>query len=429
MSKMFLSAVFATALSAAFSAPVVSNVSVSQTSPGGDVAVTYDLSEDAIVTAEFLSVADGQADVSLASWRLYGDVCKRVASGSGRSFVWRPEGGAASEDVRVVVRAWTDANPPPVLVQDLVLPIEDANIATYKTNELGRLYYPSLAALPGGVTSRRYKTAKMAFVRIPAKGVTWWMGSPDSDSERNSNEARHQVTLTNDYYLAVYPLTQAQYLAIAYVRSWRSSGTYCLDYGITGQQTWASYNCTNGTDWAVCPIDCLNEFMLLGTFSTADRGVKVDQRTVVEGFRSLTGWDNANLPTEAEWEFACRAGSGDPRNVDGTEIDDVAWHAGNSGGRIRPVGLKRPNAWGLYDMLGNVWECCVDSWRNTCGTDAATAPAYLTWGRSIVSRGGAFDEPAAACRCASRHSGGGRDNDKANRIPGEGVRLMIPICN
>ncbi len=84
------------------------------------------------------------------------------------------------------------------------------------------------------------------------------------------------------------------------------------------------------------------------------------------------------LPTEAEWQFACTAGA--PAYRYGP-VDDIAWYAGNSDGQPHPVGLKTPNAWGLHDMLGNVWEWCWDLY------DPATYGAYR------IFRGGGFDDP------------------------------------
>ena len=434
MSKLIL--VFAAGLSmAAVAVPTVENVQLSQTA-GGDVTVTYNLSEQAIVTAEF--EVDGQPVTGKMAWRLYGDVSKVVAGGNGKKIVWRPEGvfgGAAptAANTKVTVKAWTDANPPPVMVQDLAMPIEAANITAYKNGRYGISYYPSLDVLPEGVTSRRYKTAKMPFVRIPAKGVTFWMGSPDSDPDHRSDEPYHQVTLTNDYYLAVYELTQAQMLAIAWVNEsmGRSGKNNYISYypSVATNNTGSSYNCGSGKDWEICPVDMLREFNIRNEYGAADQWTAAPA-TIVGQFRTLSGWTAAHVPTEAEWEFACRAGSGDPRNVEGAELDEIAWYADNADGRIHPVGLKRPNAWGLYDMLGNVWECCRDAWYgNPISTEAQTAPVWYRWGRSMVSRGGAFDSNVAQVRSASRHNGAGRDADVGKCYPGEGMRLMIPIFN
>ena len=89
-----------------------------------------------------------------------------------------------------------------------------------------------------------------------------------------------------------------------------------------------------------------------------------------------TTTQKADLPSEAEWEFACRAGSGDPLNAAG-DIDDIAWHSGNAEGTFHPVGLKKPNAWGLYDMLGGVWEICRDGYAANLGTAAVENEDFL----------------------------------------------------
>ena len=434
MNKLFLLSLSCGCLSA-IAAPSVSEVSLSQVE-NGDVVVTYNLSERAIVTAEF--EVDGQPVAGKMSWRLYGDVGKIVSAGDGKEIVWRPDGafGATAPtaaNTKVVVKAWTDANPPPVLVQNMAMPIESANITNYRDGRYGTSYYPSLDALPGGVTSRRYKTSMMPFVRIPAKGVTFWMGSPDSDPDHRSDEPYHQVTLTNDYYMAVYPLTQAQMLAIAWVNESvgrTGKNNYISNYpSVATNDTGSSYNCCSGKDWEICPVDKLKEFNIRNEYAAADQWTAA-AATIVGQFRTMTGWSSAHVPTEAEWEYACRAGSGDPRNVEGAELDEIAWYDDNSDGRIHPVGLKKPNAWGLYDMLGNVWECCRDAWyENPISTEPQTAPVWYRWGRSMVSRGGAFDSPAAQVRSAARHNGAGRNNDVGNMYPGEGMRLMIPIFN
>ncbi|WP_329415806.1 formylglycine-generating enzyme family protein [Streptomyces sp. NBC_00704] len=97
--------------------------------------------------------------------------------------------------------------------------------------------------------------------------------------------------------------------------------------------------------------------------------------------------DGYRLPTEAEWEHACRAGTSGPRYG---PLDDIAWHRGNSGERLHEVGGRLPNPWGLYDMLGNVWEWCWDVY------DAEVYGAYR------VLRGGGWFDEHWSCRASVR---------------------------
>ena len=109
------------------------------------------------------------------------------------------------------------------------------------------------------------------------------------------------------------------------------------------------------------------------------------------------GWKFA-LPTEAQWEYACRAGEiGD---YSGGVIDEVGWYEGNSGKRTHEVGQKKANAWGLYDMHGNVWEWCADWYAP--GLKGGTDPIGPSSGEYLVGRGGAWCDPAKVCRTYSR---------------------------
>ncbi len=98
--------------------------------------------------------------------------------------------------------------------------------------------------------------------------------------------------------------------------------------------------------------------------------------------------DGYRLPTEAEWEYACRAGTGGPRY--GT-LDDIAWYRGNSGERPHEPGGRLPNPWGLYDMLGNVWEWCWDLYD---------PEVYGTY--RVLRGGGWFDDEHWSCRASVR---------------------------
>lgn len=289
-------------------APEISNVSIAVDSDNRNVTVTYDLSEDAIVTAEF--EVDEQRITGAAGWRISGDVHKRVTAGEGKTFKWRPDvvTSVAAANTTVKVKAWTPANPPPVFVQDLC--IHDIN--------MGQRYYDSIEQLPNGVQDRVYKTTKMVFMRIPAKGVTWYMG----DETGASGATRHKVTFTYDYYMAVYPLTQRQYLSI---------GRCQYNYNTTrlqgkGDNTESSYTCNDGDDWEICPVDYMNKSKLINIWDSLESApYKVEGNSLVNAFRIIqTGVvgdpagsvSKAHIPTEAEWEYACRAGNGDRLNVE-----------------------------------------------------------------------------------------------------------------
>lgn len=114
--------------------------------------------------------------------------------------------------------------------------------------------------------------------------------------------------------------------------------------------------------------------------------------------------DGYHLPTEAEWEFACRAGS---TGVRYGELDAIAWHRGNSGGSTHPVGLLQPNAWGLYDLLGNVWEWCNDIYDPS------------VYGDYRIFRGGGWNDAPRGVLVTNRR----RSHPVAFRIDDLGFRL------
>jgi formylglycine-generating enzyme required for sulfatase activity len=130
------------------------------------------------------------------------------------------------------------------------------------------------------------------------------------------------------------------------------------------------------------------------------------------------------MPSESEWEAACRA-DGETRFSGGDDLASLereGWFCGNAAGSTHPVGRKAPNAWGLYDMLGNVREPCLDAWHKTYRNAPAGGSPWLGRSRSPprVLRGGSFQEAGEACRSASRACASPGQPD-----PRQGLRLCL----
>jgi len=207
------------------------------------------------------------------------------------------------------------------------------------------------------------------FVEFRVGGVTqrmrwippgeFMMGSPPEEKERYSNEDQHRVTLTHGYWLGDTPVTQALWLAVMGENPSHFQGE--------------PRRPVEQASWEDCQHFC------------ARLGARVQGLT-------------CRLPTEAEWEYACRAGTRDARYG---ELDAVAWYAKNSGGETHLVKLKAANPWGLFDMLGNVWEWCSD-WYSQYSRAAQRDPAGAAAGALRVMRGGSWGHGAGDVRAAYR---------------------------
>lgn len=138
-------------------------------------------------------------------------------------------------------------------------------------------------------------------------------------------------------------------------------------------------------------------------FQGADRPVENvswdDAQIFISKLNAMLGVTCFRLPTEAEWEYACRAGT---TSATYGNLDDVAWYENNSGKETHPVGQKQPNAWGLYDMLGNVWEWCQD-WYGGYPDGDVIDPVGPSSGSYRVSRGGSWFTDARRVRAAYRN--------------------------
>lgn len=146
--------------------------------------------------------------------------------------------------------------------------------------------------------------------------------------------------------------------------------------------------------------------MLMGNNPSSFKGVNQPANNIsweeaqefIEKINILSKAYTYRLPTEAEWEYACRAGSTETHAGD---LDQMAWYEANSGGKSHPVGKKKPNAWGLYDMHGNVQEWCQD-WYGEYPSETVTDPQGPKNGTDKVLRGGGWHNHPKSCRSASR---------------------------
>jgi len=205
------------------------------------------------------------------------------------------------------------------------------------------------------------KGVTMKLVRIrPGK---FMMGSPDSEVGREGSEGpQHEVTISKPFYLSVTEVTQAQYEAVM----GRNPGHY---------------------KGPVNPIECVS------WKDASDLCLRLSEKT----------HKTVRLPTEAEWEYACRAGSKTAFSFGNSDnaLAECAWSKDNSPGTTHPVGQKKPNAWGLYDMHGNVWEWCAD-WYGEYPKGSVTDPAGPGSGPVRVLRGGSWQEGPLGCRSSRR---------------------------
>jgi formylglycine-generating enzyme required for sulfatase activity len=222
------------------------------------------------------------------------------------------------------------------------------------------------------IAERYTNSVGMSFVQI--EPGTFTMGSPDGELARGNDETQHQVTLSKYFYLQTTEVTQGQWKAV--MGSNPSSFNTCGDN---------------------CPVE------------------NVSWNDVQDFIQKLNEKENTTkytLPTEAQWEYAARAGTSTAffdGNISETgcnpepNLSYMGWYCYNADSKTHPVAHKEPNVWGLYDMYGNVWEWCSD-WYGTYPNSAVTDPVGPDTGSSRVLRGGSWVNSAGYCRSAVRNS-------------------------
>ena len=358
--------------------PRIDPASVKMNQPVDSTTVTieYTLQEaPGIVTLDVQTNTTSNVEADDSGWisiggenlqSLEGEVYKYVAELGKHVITWRafedwPGHKFSDGRARAVVTAWATNAPPDYLVVDLT---EDNHVR----------YYTSTNFLPyGGLTNVYYKRDAIVMRKIPAQAVEWKMGSAVGTQNHSANQELHDVILTNDYYMGVFMLTRGQVGKFASL----SSGT--MNYTIDGATaTHSGTICCADYEDPTNTVPCCGTgwgFMRGSTgYSWPANRHKVQSTRWLGKIRSKTGVD-FDIPTEAQWEFACRAGtttvvySGDfTPSTQSTYLNPIAWYNSNIGGYIwHSIGLKLPNAFGLYDMIGNGREMCLDCYDKFYG--------------------------------------------------------------
>lgn len=391
--------------------PVVSNVTMAQDAQTGHIEIGYDLAGGpAIITAEIS--CDGKVVWDEGTRGVTGDVNRVVAGDVRHTFVYRPSAGniGIKGDLSVVVSAWAPDDPPDYMTASLSAE-EPSTVRFYATTN----------AFPGGLLGNRaYREWVLVMRRIHAKDVVWKMGSDASEvgGGNRDYQTQHSVTNKADYYIGVFPVTQSQY---KYLLTTDGDCSFTVEGSMR--------------PWDLASLNAIRD----NAVDTPGNWVKrwpdpPHADSWLGRARKLTGVA-FDIPSEAQWEFACRSGIYEPAiwndgtpmlntgaadpGMPGRTTDNQAepgrrLTTGRADNGTPVVGSYPPSRWGLYDMHGGVWEIVLD-WidyqeknyqqfhgevnidpehpENTRGGQP---------GKYIVRKGGSWEASAPDCRAGAR---------------------------
>lgn len=395
----FAFATFAVSAAMAFPSPKISAIQIESTKGlNARLTVNYTLSEPAIVLCDIVTNVTGTAEgddfASIGPERLLtfsGDIGHKVEAGSGKSFVWYagadwPSNKLDEATMRVRLTAYPTNRPPDYLVVDLAKDAKERH-----------RYYASAADIPGFPESDVYRTQKLVMRFIRAKNIPWTMGafSENEKSDQRQCELPHTVRLRSNYWISVFEMTKGQYAHFA--------GNAANQTNVMPLSNDAPFNAVRGasTLYPALPSDSSH----LGKLYLRT-GIRFD------------------LPSEAQWEYAAKAGHGEHLWGDGTEMTEFNLTNGigravykgvvDTIGKLQRPGSFKPNDWGLYDMMGNVCEYCLDWWQqdiswNSEGVVNADGENYAD-GSAVggtayrVARGGYYSSDFLHIRPAYRYS-------------------------
>ena len=386
----------------------------------GDAAVvTFDIQTNATAYAESGWVSIGPETLSTAT----GDVFRRVEAGA-RSIAWDsrkefPEKLIPAGCVRAVVKAYPLHSPPDYMVIDL--------------DDGSRTYYDCASQLPMGIESDHYRDNTMVLKKVHAAGKSFLMGTSPHEVGKPEDaylslEKTQRVSFTQDYYLGIFEVTCGQFRRV--MKANHGESQFTLTAGYRTRPVENAMYATWGDDVGM---------MNTGAWPNDDfdEARKTHEKSFFGRLRTLTGLGSALcLPTSAQWEYACRAGSrtslhgglnlkvasgGEDANLsrfarykynggyvkgDGDTYSEPDYATATTANGTARVGSYEPNEWGFYDMLGNVREMCYNYYYNYNGAGVDRVDPAGTVPTSSVSsyriaRGGGWSSEPSACRAGA----------------------------